>query len=117
MTAEWPLTLPASPLAESYAETAPDNVIRSAADQGPAKLRRRTTAAVRNLRLAYVLSAGQTEILDGFYLADLKGGTLPFQQAHPRTGDAAVMRFKAPPDYASLNGGYFRVTLELEILP
>ena len=117
MTAQWPLMLPTSPLAESYTETAPDNIIRTAADQGPEKLRRRTTANVRNLRLAYILSAVQTELLDGFYLEALKGGSLPFLQAHPRTGEEAVMRFKAPPDYIALNGGYFRATLDLEILP
>lgn len=117
MTAQWPSTLPASPLAESYAETAPENVIRSAADQGPAKLRRRTTAAVRGLRLAYILSAAQTAVLDGFYLQELQGGSLPFLQVHPRTGEEAVMRFKGPPEYASLNGGYFRAVLELEVLP
>ena len=117
MTAQWPLTLPASPLAESYAETAPDNIIRTATDQGPAKLRRRTTAAVRALRFACILSAAQTEILDTFYLEDLQGGSLPFLHTHPRTAAAAVMRFKAPPEYISLNGGYFRATLDLEILP
>jgi len=117
MTIEWPSMLPARPLAESYAEEVPDNVIRTATDQGPAKLRRRTTAAVRGLQLAYILSAAQTAMLDVFYLTDLKAGSLPFLQIHPRTGESVVMRFKSPPEYASLNGGYFRVTLALEILP
>lgn len=117
MTAQWPSTLPVSPLADFYAETAPDNIIRSTTDQGPEKLRRRTTAATRELRFAYVLSAVQTEILDVFYLEDLHGGAMPFLHTHPRTGEAAVMRFKTPPEYTSLNGGYFRVTLDLEILP
>ncbi|MBL1148203.1 MAG: hypothetical protein HND56_01185 [Pseudomonadota bacterium] len=117
MTAQWPSALPESPLTEAYAEALPDNIIRSSTDQGPAKLRRRTTAGVRHLQLAYILSAAQTELLDGFYLEDLQSGSLPFLQSHPRTGEEKSMRFKSPPDYTSLNGGYFRVTLELEILP
>ena len=37
----WPLSLPQSPIANGYKEDMPSNLIRSDAEYGPAKVRRR----------------------------------------------------------------------------
>lgn len=113
----WPLTLPAFPLADSFRETVPDTSLRTVMDQGPAKVRRRTTAAARNIHASYILSRAQVESLESFYVTDLFGGSASFAYTHPRTEIVVSCRFRKPPDYISLNGDYFRVTLEMEILP
>jgi hypothetical protein len=113
----WPSTLPGFPLADSFREIAPETSIRTAMDQGPAKLRRRTTAAARDIYASYILSRAQVEHLEAFYVAELAGGSAAFTYTHPRTEAPVTCRFRKPPEYISLNGDYFRVTLEMEILP
>lgn len=113
----WPSTLPAFPLAESFRETVPDTTLRTSMDYGPAKTRRRTTAGAAGIFAAYILDRTQVEHLDEFYQAALSGGALSFIFAHPRTGTEESCRFKKPPEYISLNGDYFRVLVELEVLP
>ena len=86
-------------------------------DTGPAKLRQRTTAAVGSLMISYLLSKAQTATLDSFYETTLFGGTGNFDYVHPRTGVTVSCRFVNPPEYAPVNGNYFKVTLTLEIMP
>lgn len=113
----WPLTLPVFPLAEHFRETVPDTTVRTAMDQGPGKARQRTMAGVRGLFVSYILDRTQVETLEGFFSADLAGGSLSFDFTHPRTEVAVICRFKKPPEYISLNGDYFRVMMEMEVLP
>lgn len=113
----WPTTLPATPLLDRFRETAPNTLIRTEMEQGPAKMRQRTTAGVRTLSVNYLLSAAQVTTLDTFYVSDTAGGSIPFDYTHPRTGDALSCRFKSPPEYAPGNGLYFMTTLSLEIMP
>jgi len=117
MTADWPTTLPAAPLAEGFNEMMPDVVLRTDMDTGPAKLRRRTTAEVSALQVAYLLSATETALLDDFYMNTLGGGTLSFNYTHPRTAEAVTCRFARPPSYATENGEIFQAQLVLEVLP
>ncbi len=113
----WPATLPASPLLERFRETAPNNVVRTEMEQGPAKLRQRTTAAVRTMIVSYLLSKAQVATLEAFYLTTLQGGTAGFDFTHPRTAATVSCRFVRPPEYGIGNGNYFKVALELEVLP
>lgn len=113
----WPDTLPDSPLLDSFRETVPDSVIRTSMEQGPAKLRRRTTAAVRLLFVSYMMSKDQVTVLETFYLTTLQGGSFSFDFTHPRTETTVSCRFVKPPEYDSGNGNFFRVTIELEVLP
>ena len=113
----WPATLPQSPLTEGFTETAPATVLRTEMDQGPAKIRQKTTAGVRRLGLGFILSKAQTAILDAFFTADAKGGAVAFDFPHPRTGTTLSCRFTEPPRYQALNGELFRATLALEVLP
>ena len=113
---DWPESLPLA-LCEGYRETPPETSLRTAMDQGPAKTRQRTTAGVSTLSLNFILSTAQTALLDGFFTADTAGGSLAFGFTHPRTGGAVSCRFRQPPVYQALNGDYYRVGLELEVLP
>jgi hypothetical protein len=113
----WPDTLPAYPLLDGFRETAPNTVIRTDMEQGPSKVRLRTTAAVRTMTLSYLMSKTQVTALETFYLAALQGGALPFDFTHPRSNGAVSCRFTRPPEYVASNGSFFKVALELEVLP
>lgn len=113
----WPETLPASPLVDGYQETLPQTVLRTEMDMGPAKTRRRTTAGVGQITVAYLLTTAETATLESFYRDTLAGGALPFAYRLPRGGGAAVCRFKKPPALVAVNGKCFRAVLELEVLP
>jgi hypothetical protein len=113
----WPNTLPVAPLLEDFHELPSETAIRTDMDTGPAKLRQRTTAAVSVLQVSYLLSKAQTATLDSFYTATLFGGTGAFTTTHPRTGATVSCRFASPPEYAAVNGNYFKVTFTLEVLP
>ncbi len=116
MTA-WPSTLPASPLVQNFQELRADTVIRTDMDTGPAKVRQRTTAGVGELQVTYFLSTAQAAALDDFYMTTLSGGALAFDYTHPRTGALLSCRFAAPPEYAAVNGAYYKAVLTLEVLP
>jgi hypothetical protein len=113
----WPDTLPAYPLLDGFHETVPNTVIRTDMEQGPAKVRLRTTAAIRAMSLAYLMSKTQVTALETFYLATLQGGALLFDFMHPRSNATVSCRFVKPPEYATSNGNFFKVALELEVLP
>ncbi len=113
----WPITLPAYPLLEKYAEAMPSTSIRTDMDSGPAKIRQRTTAGVRQLSVGYLLSKSQVSDLEGFYSETLKGGSLSFEFTHPRDDTTVLCRFVEPPSYNATNGDYFNVSIGLEILP
>ncbi len=114
--AVWPTSLPA-PALNSLQESPPDNVIRSNMDKGPAKLRRRTTANIRPISFAMVLTAAEVVILDSFYTDDTFSGSEEFDYNHPRTGVACTARFVAPPEYSEREGAAYNVGVSLEILP
>ncbi len=113
----WPDTLPQSPLLDASRETPADTTIRTNMDAGPAKLRARTTAGVGKLSLAYILSRAEVAVLDSFFKDELTGVALKFSFPHPRTAETLDCRFRQPPAYAPINGDFFRVAVELEVLP
>ncbi len=114
--AAWPGTLPQEMLQDGYQETAPSATIRSNMDVGPAKVRRRTSAATRMISGAIFLTMAQVEILDAFYINDCAQGSISFTWVHPRTRIAVSFRFVKPPVYQP-DGSNFTSSLELEILP
>jgi hypothetical protein len=112
----WPEELPQSPLLDGWRETLADNMLRTEMEQGPAKLRRRGTAASGRMQLHFLLSPDQGAVLDAFYSDTLQGGVKRFQLPHPRKGDAVLCRFMSPPEYSAVSGGYCRARLSLEVL-
>jgi hypothetical protein len=119
---EWPATLPQYLPVSGYQEQPPDTTLRTSMDAGPAKLRRRYTANVRNITATLMLSEAQLRTLDAFYVTDTRGGSLPFDWVHPRyAGESpsypVTMRFIKQPSYAAVEPDYYSAQLELEIMP
>lgn len=113
----WPAILPTAPLNDGFRETMPVTTVRTDMEAGPTKVRRRTTAGVRKLTLAYLLTKAQVETLENFVAGDIAGGALSFTFSHPRTSTLVNCRFARLPEYATLNGGFFKTSFELEVLP
>lgn len=113
----WPSSLPDKALAAGYSESAPETVIRTPMDAGPAKVRRRCTGGVRRITVRQILTAAQVATLDIFFVEDLAGGSLAFDWVHPRTQAEVEMRFLSAPKYGEPKGNYWPVSFELEILP
>lgn len=112
----WPETLPQSPLLDGWQETLADNVLRTAMEQGPPKLRRRGSAASGKMTVHFLLSGADCALLDDFYQTALAGGIKPFGFTHPRRAVVVACRFAAPPDYSASGNGFFRARLSLEML-
>jgi hypothetical protein len=118
---DWPITLPASYLSGISDKKGPQR-IRSAVDVGPPIVRKRYTAAVRNVALPIVLTNAERAIFDAWYDTDLEGGTLPFNWTDPVSGSTVSYRFAMDdaPDWQGSQGGEFKrwnATLQVEILP
>ena len=105
-----------TPLMTGYQETVPDTILRTAMDQGPAKVRQRTTTGVRPMVVTYLLTTAQVTTLESFFLSDAAAGALAFSFTHPRTNASVNARFTKPPSYVP-NGMLYTVTVALEIVP
>ncbi|GAB5390196.1 MAG: hypothetical protein Alpg2KO_31640 [Alphaproteobacteria bacterium] len=114
----FPPDLPA-PLANGFSEGWPQTTIRTEMETGPAKLRRRFTAAPEPLTVRFRLNWPQLALLKAWHDETLSGGVLAFVWAHPRTGEPAQFRFTAPPGNprAVARGRFWEVELQLEKLP
>ncbi|MDH3997701.1 MAG: hypothetical protein OET90_02575 [Desulfuromonadales bacterium] len=119
MSILWPVTLPQKPLRRGFSESAPKQLLRTQMDVGPAKIRRRFTAAVRPFAIILKLTSAQVQIFDDFYNEDCAAGSLPFSWTHPRTGAAATFRFAGdePPSYVPGGGDWWTITFNLELMP
>jgi pimeloyl-ACP methyl ester carboxylesterase len=79
-----------------YEEKQPETLLRTEMDAGPAKVRRRFTAAPRPLRVMLRMTSAQVGLFEGFVREELMDGALPFAWAHPRTQEPAMLRLTAP---------------------
>lgn len=113
----WPGTLPSKPLEEAFKETAPNMVVRTQMDAGPAKIRRRFTAAPRPMTMQFSLTSTQVAALDTFYVTTLTGGADEFDWNDPRTNSSESFRFLAPPEYTPAGGDNWTATVSLELMP
>jgi len=118
--ATWPLTLPQVLLVQNYAETPPSNVIRTQMDQGPPKVRRRSTDAQRLFSGTMILTEDEVAIWEDFYYNTIQE-VLPFDFPHPRTGATISVTVNnngsgAPP-YAAVDAGLYSLTLVLAQQP
>lgn len=114
--AVWPVELPQA-LQLGFAEERQPNVIRTQTDTGPAKLRRRATAAVVAVSGQLHVSDAQLTVLETFFRTTLLDGSLTFDWEMPSTGVAAVCRFMAPPRKIGVSKGATQVSIEIEVLP
>jgi hypothetical protein len=76
--AQWPASLPQSYLLIGQTEQAPNLMLRTQMDAGPAKTRKRFTAGVRMLRVRWLMTRAQKDTFDAFYRETLGGGALRF---------------------------------------
>lgn len=113
----WPAGLPSNLNADDYAEQRLDGVVRTTMDAGPDFIRRRFTATPTRLSGSLVLTKDQVAELELFYETTLRGGSLTFDWAHPRTGAAVVMRFTGRPAYRAFSNDLFQASVAMEILP
>jgi hypothetical protein len=115
--ASWP-SIPFFDAREGFSQSQPIGAtIRTQMSQGPAKMRRRFTAAPVQVqaRIAYLTQA-ELATFETFYAATIKMGSLSFSGTHPITGATESFRFV---DGYSVQprGVGFTVAAQLEILP
>lgn len=114
---DWPVGLPQAFLRQSMAEESAKNVVASEPSVGPAKLRRRTTAAVKSMAGAFAMTAAQLSDFEDFYDTDLGGGVKAFTFPNPRGGADLLCRITGTYKTSPLGRSGWRVDLTLEILP
>ena len=115
--AAWPASLPEYPLADSLQETAPDLVLRTQMDAGPAKVRKRFTAAPVQLAMRFELTKAQVATLLSFYETDADGGATTHTMTHPRTSATVTVRFVGQPQVRSISADIWQADVQVEILP
>ncbi|MET3611738.1 hypothetical protein ABID16_000043 [Rhizobium aquaticum] len=116
MTASWPNTLPQHFLREDFAGTSPDNLVASEMSIGPAKVRRRSTAAVSTMNGSMVMTDAEFTIFEAFVANDLAGRAKAFNFPHPRGGAPVLVRMTKSYTWVP-DGIEWRVSIQLEVLP
>jgi hypothetical protein len=117
----WPTAnnFPQSPQ-KGFTESIGQNIIRSAMDAGPAKMRNRGKRP-NTMDLSFILTTAQTTTLENF-IKNTLFGTKRFSFPHPRTGSTVEVRIVPSGDgeffkLQYLAPGYWNTSLKLEILP
>jgi len=115
----WPSSFFAfeKPLVSDYNERLGSTSVRSSMDVGPDKVRQRTTAAVDEIDMMYLLTESELNDLYSFYRNTAKNGSLRFNATHPRTGTTEEFRFREPPAESATGNGLFRAQVKVEVLP
>lgn len=109
--AVWPATVPI--LKPGHKESPPERAIRSPMDVGPAKVRKRSSAAVRDIQIRMKLNDSQLQDFDEFYD---ENETLAFDFTDPRTDTVKRARFNGRPSY-DMDEALWDVSVSLEYLP
>ena len=112
----WPDALYGHIIKDGFAETPPENTVRSEMSAGPAKLRRRTTSMPRTFNISIFLKSSNLTVFDDFFHGTLKSGSLRFNLKNPRTQDDDEFRFIGNPKYVPHDKGY-EVSFQLEQMP
>lgn len=96
-------------------------IVRTDMDAGPAKQRRRFTAAPRPVALAFEpLGARDLARFEAFVERDLAGGALAFEMVHPLTDLPGRFRLVAGDgawSMAPIGRDAWRLDVEMELLP
>ena len=120
MMVDWPDTLPQFKLT-GIVDQRLSAKLRSSVDVGPAIVRRRYTASIRNIDQPMTFSDDQKNAFDDFWVTDLDQGVSSFDWTDP-SGNAVTMRFRSDdaPAFTASEGGdgkRWNTTFQLEILP
>jgi hypothetical protein len=121
MPIAWPTgsNFPQRPYWASHTEESPANVVRTQMDTGPAKVRRRATAAPRFFNASTRCTMAQVEVFDAWFTGTLNHGSEEFQWYLPRDhgGTTYNMRLVGNPGYKPLSGfAVWEITYRCEIL-
>lgn len=119
--ATWPASLPQNQFL-NLTDQRQDARVRTKMDAGPAKMRRRFTAAVRTFVAPIEVNGTQRQAFDSFWINDTQEGSLSFSWSDPVTDETVNFRFVAPPTWTLEVGGttasrLWRAHLHLEVLP
>ena len=118
----WPASLDQTVLA-NLTRQRQSAKLRSSVDVGPAKQRKRYTAAVKQFQASMLMTGTQLATFDAFYENDIGQGALSFDWINPVTDVTASLRFHDEPQVtlrrpdSDPNERLYMVTLPLEILP
>ena len=110
----WPAALPQRPSVGGYQERFTETALRTPMEAGAAKLRRRFTAAPRQMELSFRMTPAQVALVRIFFEDTTAGGTLPFDWAHPRDGTTSSYRFMEPPRVSATAANLFSISIKLE---
>lgn len=115
----WPTTnnMPQSFMYQGYSQRHQSDVIRSPMGYGPAKTRRRTTAAIDVVTASLILTTAQKSDLVTFYETTLTSGSERFNHVDPLNGGTVEMRFTAPIQWSRRGPGAWLAVMNIEILP
>ncbi len=119
-TDTWPTTnsMPQTFMYRGYAQRRQSNIIRSSMGYGPAKVRRRTTAAIEVVNASLILTDAQKSDLVTFYETTLTDGSEAFNHPNNPLDDTTVeMRFTAPIQWSKQGPNAWMAVMNLEILP
>lgn len=119
MADTWPATLPQC-FAVGYSEGLGDNLAEYQPDIGPPISRRRSSAATRPLSGQMKLTRAQRATLKTFFEVTLDQGALAFEFPDPASaGDTLLVKFAKgdAPTFQQIAPGFYRVTLQLTVLP
>ena len=117
MVQVWPASLSKKQLLQGYSEKLPNMMLRTDTDHGPAKTRRRFTAAPRNVSFTVLGTSTDASVLDTFFETTTLGGSDSFTMVNPRTGSTDSYRFLEPPMYAPASHNHWRMSCSIEKLP
>ncbi len=113
----WPASLPQEFSSNGYSEKEPETAIHTEMDAGPPKSRQRFTAGTREITTTLRIDSTQKVTLSEFFRNTLGGGSLTFDWVEPGTVSIATYKFKEPPSYDPLPGGWWTVNLTLLQMP
>lgn len=117
MPSAWPTSFPQRFLVSGYSQSAPDGLIRSDNDVGPANVRRRSSAAAAPLAGSVVMTSQQLSDFQSFVAYSLFDASLPFAFPDPLgSGKYLLVRFVGQPAWQPY-GLQWEVALKLEVLP
>lgn len=121
----WPVTLPTTPLAESFNPAPPALARRTEMDSGAAFQRRVATAGPWTFPgLRFRVDATQAAAFQTFWTSDISDGAdtfdfdVPANWPVPQAGTTATARITAPYALAPrARGLHWDLTIDLELLP
>lgn len=115
----WPISLPQEPLLAGFQFTPQVNVISFGTEVGPGKVRRRSTARVRQLPFNVHVTDAQLDDFVAFFQDDLLDGALAFDLIDPVAGGTRSFRFspQSPYSVSPIGPNRWLLATQLMMLP